>query len=363
MKTTLYRYLLKEMWPTFFATLTVFVLIMMATKMISTTEWIINRGVHPGQVFKLTLFLMPNIILFALPAASLIAVLVAYLRLSSDNEITALNAAGISLFQTLPPVLILSFLGYVLASVIIFFGVPWGNKSLKDGLLQIVETNVDVNVKERVFYEFFDDVVFYVNHVSTRDKIMKDVFVMDRRDMSITNTILAKEGRILRQLEPKTVTLHFKDGHIFMMDRGLETARTMKFESYDLNIKMQDIAPYIASRKKSPKEMFVQELIYHLRKTPKGEPGYYDLVIKLLEKFTIPIAVLLMGLIGAPLGAQLKSKARTAGIFVGLAIFLLYYMCLMGTRSLGETGALTPWIGIWIPDLFLIACSIFLLKR
>jgi len=361
-KPVLYKYIFKEMWPTFISTLLVFALIMVASRMLSITEWIVERGVHPGHVTKLVLFLLPNVLLFALPAATLMAVLIGFLRMSGDNEIIALQSSGISLYQMLPPVVSLSLAAYLLASLIAFLGVPWGNRAFKDTIFRIVESRADFNIKERIFYELFDDVVFYVNGITPKKRLMKDVFVVDRRDPAVTHSIVAQECRIIYSPENKLVTIRFRDGTVFVVDKELKSPRTMQFKTYDLNLSLLDIMPALESREKAPRELYVGELVDQIRKTPSGERRRNDLMIELLELVTIPLAVFFMGLIGAPLGAQIRSRGRSLGITVGLLVFLLYYMSLMGARSICEQGSVSPLIGMWFPNLFLAVCCILLFR-
>jgi lipopolysaccharide export system permease protein len=336
---------------------------MVGTKMLSVTEWVLNRGVQPSQVLKLILCLFPNILLFASPAACLMAVLIAFLRLSGDNEITALKASGVSLYQLLPSVLVLAFIGCLIAAFIALIGVPWGNRSFKDQLFKIVENGVDVNIKQGIFTEIFKGVVFYVNSIDTKDGIMKDVFVVDRRDPSMANTIVAQEGRIIKLPESRMITVHFSDGTIFMVGKELESARTLKFNTYDLNVSLDDLLTSFALREKAPKEMFTTELITEMKGSQKSDSEYNALVIELLERFSIPVAVFFIGLAGAPLGAQIRSSARSFGIFASLVIFLAYYTFFLGMKSLSETEVISPYVGMWIPDIFLILCSIYLIRR
>ena len=363
MKLTLHKYVFGEMWPTFLASLFVFGLVMVATKMLSVTEWVVNQGVHPGQIIELVFYLLPNIILIALPAASLMAVLIAFIRLSGHNEIIAINSSGISLYQMLPPVLVLSFISFLMASLIAVFGVPWGNRSFKDLIFEVIESKTDLGIKERVFLDLFGDVVFYINSVSTKERIMKDIFVVDRRDKSFTNTIVAKEGRILKHPKSRMITLHFKDGTIFMVAKEFDSARTVRFNTYDLNVGLNDFMHSLASRKRSHKEMFIQELVHNINTTPKKGVKRNEMIIELLERFAIPLSVFFMGLIGVPLGAQLRSRIRSFGVVLSLTIFLIYYMFFIGVRSLCETGTINPYIGMWIPDLFLLGCCIYLYRR
>ena len=331
--------------------------------MLPLTQLILTQGVHVVHVIQMVLYSLPDFVVFALPAVSLMSVVLAFLRLSADSEIIALKSCGISLYQMLPTVVVLSIAGLFITALISIYAVPWGNKSFKDLIFQIAESKADLGVKERIFSEPFDNVVFYVNSFSTQERLMKDVFVVDKRDRGIVNTIIAKEGRIFSRPEKKLITLHFMNGTIFMVGKDLESARTIKFNTYDLNIGLKDIMAAVASRKKKPKEMSVSELMERLKKLQKGEGKYYNMIIQVLEKFTIPLAVFLMGMLGAPLGAQMKARGRSSGIGVSLLIFLIYYMCLAGARSICETGTITPVIGVWIPNVFLLITFIFLFWR
>jgi len=309
------------------------------------------------------LYLIPDIVIFALPAVSLMAVVVAFLRLSADSEIISLKSSGISLYQMLPPVVTLSFVAFVISLSVGIIAVPWGNRSFKDVIFQIAESKAELGIKERIFCEPFDGVIFYVNSYSTRDRDMKDVFVVDRRDAKITNTIIAEEGKIMSYPQQRIITLHFLKGTISTVEKNLDSARSIKFDVYDMNIGLKDIMSALTSRKRAPKELSVNELIEQIKISSKGELKYNEMMIEILEKFSIPIAVFLMGIIGVPLGVQIRARGRSAGIGISLVVFLVYYMCLAGMRSICETGHISPMFGVWIPSIFLFISCIYLLKR
>ncbi len=363
MKLTIYKYLLNEIWPTFLTSLFVTVFIVVATKMLSITDLIVSKGVPVTQVFRLVSYMLPDIITFALPAATLIAVVLAFLRLSVDSEIIALKSCGIGLYHMMPPVALFSGICMLLAFTVSLIGVPWGNSSLKEMIYHLAESKANLGIKERVFCEPFDNVVFYVNRYSEQENEMENVFVVDRREKNITNTIIAEKGKIFIHSKEKIITLRFNDGTIFIVETDLESGRTIKFKTYDLNVSIKDVMTHFESRRKKPKEMSAGELLKQLDSVPKGEEKYNVMMIELLEKCAIPLAVFFMGLIGMPLGAQLKGRGRSAGIGLSLAVFLIYYLCLAGARGICESGALSPVIGVWVPDLFLIIACVYLVRR
>ena len=362
MKIILHKYIFNEIWPTFLVSLFVCVFIVLATKMLSITELIVSKGVNVALVGRMILFLMPDLISFALPAATLMSVLLAFVRLGADSELIAMKSAGISLYQLLPPVIFISTLALLLSLWLGIVGVPWGNRSFKNLLFQIAENKADVGIRERLFSEPFDKLVFYVNSFSRKDRTMRDIFVVDNRDPKVTSTIIAKSGRVFLQPKEKIITLRFLDGTIFLVDKDLESARTIQFRTYDLNIGLKDIMAALSSRKKSAKEMGVGELINELKSLPKRSSKWNLVMIKLLEKGSLPLGVFLMGLIAVPLGARIQSRGKSKGIGLSLVVFLIYYFCFAGMKNLCEANIISPEIGVWIPDLFLLVLGVWLLR-
>jgi len=360
---TIHKYIFSEIWPAFLASLAVFIFIVLAARMLQLLEWIITYGASPLAVLIIVLSLLPGAILFALPATILMAVFVAYLRLSGDNEIVALKTSGFSFYQMVPPALFVSFIALFAALLISLGAAPWGTKTFKQFLFDLAYSKADIGIKERVFSEPFQGITFYINSFSPKDRQMEDIFLVDRRDPAMTNTITAKSGRILIHPKSRVVTVHFEEGSIFTTDKKLESARTVKFSTYKLTIDASDLMASASSRVKGRKEMGIQEILQRLKRTPEAGTNNNEVAVELMERFSIPIAVFLMGLIGVPLGAQIKSGGRLVGVVVSLLIFLLYYLSLVGMRNIGETGKLSPFVAPWIPVLLLAGICGFLIRR
>jgi len=357
----LFRYIAGEIWPIFFVSLLVSVFVVITTRMFSLIEMVVSHGAHISHVIKILAYLIPEVLLFSFPAATLISVLIAFLRLSSDNEIIALKASGISLYQIIPPVIALSFGACIISFIIAISIVPWGNRSLRKIVFQIVKAKADVGIKERVFCEPFRGIIFYVKHFSAQQGMMHGVFVVDKRDKVEVNTIVAKQGEIINWTKKNIITFHFVKGTIFSTDKDFNSIRTIDFRTYDLNLELKDITRDLAFKIK-PKEMGIKQLLREISRKDLPKIKYNLAVIELMERFSIPIGVFLMGIIGAPLGIQIKVKARSIGIGIGLAVFFVYYTFLAAAKSICETGAIPPALGMWIPDVFLLMANIYFIK-
>jgi lipopolysaccharide export system permease protein len=363
LKITLHKYIFHEIWPTLLASLTVFLFIVLAARILNLAEWMINYGVHPFQLTKMIVYLLPGMILFALPGVLLMSVFVGFHRLSNDNELQAMKSSGISLYQMLPSVVLISLVGLLAALFLSSSAGPWGRKSFKDFVFTIAHSRADLGIQERVFSEPFKGITFYVSDFAPKERAMRDVFLVDRRDPAMTTTIVAAEGRINSREDQRLITVRFFDGTIFMVDKKQEEGRTITFSTYDLGIGLDDIMPALAGREKDPKEMSFKELRNGLRGPPKQNSRHSEILVELMERFSVPSAVFLMGLIGAPLGAQLRSGGRLVGIVVSLVIFLFYYLLLVGVRNIGETGLLSPVVGSWLPAFFLFCACLYLMRR
>ena len=189
------------------------------------------------------------------------------------------------------------------------------------------------------------------------------MFVVDRRDSAFVNTIVAERGALVSHPKDRVIVVHFEEGAIFTVGRDLAVARTIEFKTYDLSIGIKDLFAALSSRKKKPGEMSVSQLVEHVRKSGKGDPKRNEYFSELVEKVTLPFGVFLMGLIGAPLGAQMRLRGRAKGIAVSVLVFLSYYVFMGGMRNVCEAGGIDPMVGLWLPNAFLLAACCYLLKR
>ncbi len=284
MKATLYKYVINEIWPVFLAGLCVWIVAALATRMLPILDLILNRGASGSHVLGMMLYMLPEVVLFVLPAASLMAVVVGFLRLSGDSEIVALFSSGISLYQLLPPVITLSLVGFFVALAITTLAVPWGNRSMADLAFRIAETTPDLGIKERVFSEPFDNIDFYVGEFSSREKEMRDVFVVDRRDPAFVNTIVAERGAMVSHPMDRVIVVHFEEGTIFTVGKDLAGARTIEFKTYDISIGIKDFSRGFPAGRKSPRRCPSRSSLSKSAKAAKGTPSEMNFSPNWLKK-------------------------------------------------------------------------------
>ena len=363
MKRIINIYIFREMIPNFTTSLIVFTFLVLAGRILKLTEWMVNHGTDISQVLLIIVYTIPYVLFFTLPMATLLASLIAFSRLNEDNEILALKSSGISPYQILPPVVTFSIISYVLASFIAIYLFPVGNHSMARLLFEIAQSNTSIGIKQGVFNDNIPNIVLYANHISAHDHTMEGVFIFDERDPSISNTIIARKGRIMSDPKKMSINLHLTDGSSFMVSKDLDSSKKLRFKSYDLRIELEDIMSKFPSLRKGRKEMSISELRSYIKENKKGTVRHNKAVIELQRKFSIPFACLLLGLIGLPLGLMRRAKGRSWGIALSIAVFMVYYILLLVSDSLGETGKLNPIVAMWIPNMVLGAATFVLFWR
>jgi lipopolysaccharide export system permease protein len=73
------------------------------------------------------MLIMPSLMVFTIPIALLISILIAMGRFSADNEITALKSSGVSLLQMFYPAATASMIAFVMTIAMSNILAPAGN--------------------------------------------------------------------------------------------------------------------------------------------------------------------------------------------------------------------------------------------
>src|SRR5665647_2869316 len=114
-KRILFLYIVREISSLFLLGIVIFTLVLLMGRLITLTDLVVSHGVPFADVSRMILYLVPSFLVFTIPMAFLLAVLLAFGRLSADNEIVVIKASGISLIQMLPPVIVCAVVAVLLA--------------------------------------------------------------------------------------------------------------------------------------------------------------------------------------------------------------------------------------------------------
>ncbi len=359
------RHLLKEMVASFLLGLGTFTFVLLMNQMIRLMDLIINKGVGVGVVLRLFLYILPFSLTVTIPMSVLLSVLATYGRLSSEGEAIALKTSGISLYRLIVPGLLVGIVA-TLATLWITVSIqPSSTRALTTLIYRLYHTKAILALQEGVFNSDYPGLIFYVDHLEERSSSLAGILILDRRNPTDRRVIIAKEGKMLdNNDEGATRTgLQLSKGNIHISSgdaRGRH--RNLRFETYDLQVPTSGRLSETLDRPKQGREMTLGELRAQIERLKKDGNKALPLLVELHKRFALPIACLILSVIGTPLGMRIKKASRGVSLALSVAFAVFYYILLAGGESLGSRGWIDPALGIWFPNLLLgiVAISLVL---
>ncbi len=361
MPRTIYRYLLYEILPPFAVSLLAFTSIVFLGRMMKLTQMIVVKGIGLLEVMQTCVFLLPYLLVFTLPMAATVGVLLAMTRLTVDQEVIALKTAGLSYAQLLPPILGFSLAAALLTLVLTVFGSPWGQQATRDLLKDVVKKRADLGLQEQVFNTDFQGLMLFVNQVAPRSGEMKGIFVYDYRDQENPHTVYAQRGQLTYDQGQEAMIMTLLDGRVIRWDKEQQNRlQAVEFKSYQLPLAMFGFGQ---KGGKSESEMSLGELWAILKGQPRGSDPYNRAVVELNQRFALPVGALLLSLMAMPLGLSQRHHGRAWGLIQGLGVFLVYYIVFTASWRLAVNARINPALAPWLSDFIFVWVALFLWHR
>jgi lipopolysaccharide export system permease protein len=359
----IYRYLLEEILPPFGVGLLAFTSIIFLGRLMKITQMIVVKGVGLVEVLQSCFYLLPYLLVFTLPMAATVGILLSLTRLSVDREVMALKTAGLSFTQLLPPILGFSLAVAAITLFLTVFASPWGQQSTRELLKNITKKRADLGIQEQVFNTDFPGLMLFVNHVSPRSGALEGLFIYDFRDPENTSTIYAPTGKFSYDKSQEAMMMELFDGRIFHWEKEKKDSarwQMVEFKSYRLPLQLFS-SPLKGGR--SETEMSLGELWDTLSREPRGTDPYNRAVIELNQRFSMPVGALILCLLAVPLGLSHRHQGRSWGLIVGLVIFLVYYIVFTASWRLAVGFKINPALAPWTSDFLFIWVALFLWRR
>ncbi len=354
------RYIFREIAIPFIIILFVLTFVLLMGKILQIMDLMVNKGIRVLDIGHLIVLIMPNFMLFTIPIALLVSILIAMGRLSADNEITVLKASGVSLLQLFYPAAVASLLAFACAMVIGYFLVPQSNFATKRLLFELASQNAGIGIKEKVFNADFKGLLLYADTIPADGASMENVIISDSRVLGEQNTILAKKAFLVADPKLMIVKLRLENGSIHTVGKDLKNYRKVDFKSYDINLDLSSTMSSFTDEAKSSTEMTLSELLERMKKPDLAQAAMRELAIEVHKKFSIPLSCIFFGLLAMPLGITHHRSVKSRGFAVGLIIVAVYYLLRIGGEALVENGRMDPALGVWAPNALFALLGIFL---
>ena len=350
---TLTRYLISEILPPFLFGLLVFTFILLVARMVKLIELVVTRGVSLVQTAKLFSLILPTFLELTVPMAFLLAILLGLGRLSSDQELLAMKASGISPGQILGPIGAVAVIIAIITLLLTMLARPAANLAIKKELYNIAKTRVGTALKEKVFNDDFPNILIYVEEIIPPGNTAQGVLIVDKRDRLREDIILGKVALITTDEETNTLGLKLFDGSIYERERNRAGFSQTRFNIYDFKLDLDELISPVKRKEAGPKELSLHDLlgVIQEKRHQGGEaiPERMEFHQRISFAF-VPFVFCLLGVSLTLLPRSARAN-RSWGFMLCLFWLLTYYAFLSLGKALGDKGVLHPIPALWLPNI------------
>ena len=232
------RYIARELVMPFIFALGIIVFILFINFFLRAIDRFLGKGLDLFTILEYLFLNLAWIVALAVPMAVLIATLMAFGRLSEDNEINALRASGISFLTILRPALLF---GTGVCLLLIFFNtkiLPEMNfhARLLAGDIRKMRPGLDIEPGH-----FIDNIPNYSMIIRGKEgNLMEDVRIFSKASKEVQTSIYSKTGELSTLDDAIILTLY--DGEIHELDlNNFSNYRRINFEKHIITIPADDL--------------------------------------------------------------------------------------------------------------------------
>ena len=241
------RYIIKEHIGPFLFGLSTIVFVFLLNIAFRDLGKLLGKGIPAGVILEFFMLNLAWILALAIPMAVLIGTLMAFGRLSADNEISALKANGVNLYHLIFPVVIASCVLCVLMERFNNCVLPDFNHRVRLLYSDISRKRPTLTLEPHVFFDDIRDFSMFVHGIEDNGNILKEIIIYDTSDPELNKTIFAEWGQI--RIEGERMVLTLFNGEIHEIEvKNLENYKRLKF---DRQVLSEDVPNLILKRSES----------------------------------------------------------------------------------------------------------------
>ncbi|MCC7264419.1 MAG: LPS export ABC transporter permease LptG [Candidatus Latescibacteria bacterium] len=348
------RYVLRRHLLCLAAAVLALLLVAVIVDLIEHIDTFIDYRATWWQIARYYTYHAPYWIALTLPIAALLGTLFSLTSLARANELTAMKAAGISLYRLLSPLLWFSLFFGGLAFFFTDLVVPAATYRYRQVWDELRGAGRTDGSRRQVLLQDVDGQLVFARAYDAAKAQASQVSWEQERG-----------GRVIRRLEGRRLDWRqdrwvLVDGREYLLAEGQTQARIFS----ELELPSLTLRPEaFAQQQKKTEDMDYGDLrAYIARARANGEDAtrqQVDLHLKIAFPFTCFVIVLL----GAPLAADARRTGLAGSFGKGILICFVYYSAVKAGQALGWNELLAPILAAWLPNLLFGALGLLLLWR
>jgi len=324
-------------------------------------ETIFQTIVPAGFMYHLALAIFPTVLIFTLPMSVLCGTIIGLGRMSSDSELVAMRAAGVSRWRMLVPALLIGAVATAVSLQLNLNEAPRAQQQLRAVAVRGALYKLDSPVEPQTFTTDIPGYAIYVREGDKSRGQWGGVFIEKADPDGGSTLITARSGRIDSSEEKSELVLQdavqtrlpppAATNQQYVVERLAQLRVVIKTGRSDLLAKIQ--RPEVKAD-----EMTFSELRQFISQSQ--DPVRQDASLILNKRLALSFAPLVFSFFGAALALRMRRGSRGFGVLVSLLVMLIYYLLIIAGQELTRGGRLSPFPGGWLgtPITLLIGVSV-----
>lgn len=329
-------------------------LLFVITDLTDNLDKYVDRGLGGQAVALSYVYQLPLFIFYSFPIAALVATVFTIGRMTSHMEVSAAKAAGVSFYRLITPIVVIGA-GLSLVSLGLGELVP---VTIREKAELLGEKRIHLSsLRTNFVFQTERNGVLTIRRLDPTVREMNDV-VLERR---ATPTSPGVHGTAQTARWDPERGWRFEEGYLRVLAPG-QGERAFAFTSMRLP-ELRETPEELLAEPQDPETMRYEEMGRFIRAIERSGGNAGELVVERALKISLPLAVFVIILFGAPLSTTSRRGGAAFGIGVSLIVTLVYLMLFRVGKALGSSGALDPLLAAWLPNGIFLLAALVLLAR
>lgn len=349
------RYLIRQFLTTFVLVVAGVPFLFLITDLTDQLDTYLGRGVGLKAVAISYVYYLPQLIFWAFPIAALIATVFTVGNMTRHQEIAAAKAGGVSFYRLTAPLFVMAALLSV-AAVGVGELVPVANQRRSE----ILDANRRFSSTYRMNFVFRTENgrTLSASRYSATSQEMDNVVLEGRNEQAGITVHQTASAATFTQDEGWV----FHDGYLrWIPDEGDQS--TFYFLSLAVPELTEGPEELMASASRTAEEMRYGELARYVGMVERSGGDTNEFRVHLAQKISLPLAILVIVLFGAPLATSSRRGGTAFGVGVSLIVTMTYLMLFKVGEAIGISGTIPAMVAAWAPNVIFLLGAGYLLSR
>ena len=372
------RYIIGAMVPYILLSLLLLSAVLFAQQAARLAELVIYADLPFSFFGGIGAALLPGVLIFSIPLATLAGIIVGFSRMGSDSEIVAMRAAGVGSWTMIWPALLIGVLLTGATAYLHLKEAPEAARDLERIALQGALAKLDSPVEPRTF-STLPRYVIYVRDGDKQKGTWGRVFIFGQRSDRTTEVFTARSGRIDSSGNQSELVLSDVLSAKFPNSNSddppadpapadpigvshgqksyvVERSNQLRFS---INTGRADIMQRLNDRDPNADSMDWSDL--RQRVTSGSADEQKEAVRILNRRVALSVSPFFFALLASALGLRIRRGGRSVGVLLALIVVIIYYLISLLGESLARVGTVSPFVGPWLATVFILILSFFFL--